>query len=268
MIKMGIWKVLCVVLLFGVADVRGQKAATGEVQLIEGTLIARDIIKSASWYVRNLNFKVKESKREEYAIIENGHFRLRVITAKRTITAGQVRMPEKKERINGFYELGFLCSDLDSLMYQYEGRDIRRLTELEYDEDYKTSTVVLADPDGNRVKLFQATSAQKKTFNYFKANYLAITTSDVETSVRWYQTHLGFEEVSNNYSRSSSITFSLLRRGDVLLELQELAGKTMEITELLSDQIELTRLDVVTLGTVGKKERTDITDNDGNKLRF
>lgn len=265
---MRIWKVLCIVLLFGVMDVRGQKTEGGEVQLIAGTLIARDIIKSASWYVKHLNFKVKESKREEYAIIENGHFILKVVTAKRTITAAQVRMPEKKERINGFYELGFLCSDLDSLMYQYEGRGIRRLQELEYDEDYNTKTVVLADPDGNRVKLFQATSAQKKTFNYFKANYLAITTSDVETSVRWYQSNLGFEEVKNNYSRNSPVSFSLLKRGDVLLELQELAGKTMEITELLSDQIELTRFDVITLGPVGKKERADITDNDGNKLRF
>ncbi len=258
------------VLLMGMGLYAGaQEVKNEELQLQGATLVARDIIKSASWYVRHLNFKVKKSKRGELAIIENGHFSLTVVTAKRTVTASQVKLPEKKERINGFYEIGFLCSDLDSLLYQYEGRGINIVQQPEYNEYFQATTVVLADPDGNRVRLFQATPAQKKTFNYFKAHYLAVTTSEVENSVRWYETHMGFEAVRNNNSRISPVSSCLMKRGQVWLELQEVAGRTMEVTELLSNQVELARLHEVSLGTASSKTPVQpITDNDGNKYQW
>mgnify|MGYP003647376472 CR=1 FL=1 len=236
------------------------------VHLFEVKMMARDVFQSAKWYAKHLNFKVTKSKHREFVILENGDFTLHIVTAKQTITASQVRMTPNKERINGFYELGFLCNDLDSLMYQYEGREIRRLKEPGFDMDYKTKTVVLADPDGNRVKLFQASKDQIPTINYFKANFISITTSDLETGVRWYQTNFGFKEVLKNYSKDSNITLSILKNNDMTIELQELSGRTMEITELLSNQIELTGFNVITLSD--GQELIDITDNDGNKFKY
>lgn len=236
------------------------------IHLSEVRMMARDVFQSAKWYAKHLNFKVTKSKHREFVILENGDFTLHIVTAKQTITASQVKLPQNKERINGFYELGFLCNDLDSLMYQFEGREIRRLKEPGFDMDYKTKTVVLADPDGNRVKLFQASKDQIPTINYFKANFISITTSDLETGVRWYQTNFGFKEVLRNYSKDSNVTLSVLKNKDMIIELQELSGRTMEITELLSNQIELTGFNEITLSE--GHELSDITDNDGNKIKY
>lgn len=236
------------------------------IHLSEVRMMARDVFQSAKWYAKHLNFKVTKSKHREFVILENGGFTLHIVTAKQTITASQVKLPPNKERINGFYELGFLCNDLDSLMYQFEGREIRRLKEPGFDMDYKTKTVVLADPDGNRVKLFQASKDQIPTINYFKANFISITTSDLETGVRWYQTNLGFKEALKNYSKDSNVTLSVLKNKDMIIELQELSGRTMEITELLSNQIELTGFNEITLSE--GHELSDITDNDGNKIKY
>lgn len=238
-----------------------------QVELVKIDMIARDVFETAKWYVKHLNFKVKKAKSREYAILEKGDFTLHITTSKYTVTTSQVKLPPNKERINGFYELGFQCSDLDSLLFQYEGRNIRTLKDLGYDMEHKTNTVVLADPDGNRVKLFQ--SKEKITgYEFFKPNYISITTSDIETGVRWYKTNLGFHEISNNYAQRARISHCILKKGGLIVELQELSGRTMEITELLSSHIELTRIDVISLGSDSKKELRNITDNDGNKIKY
>ncbi|MEQ6121931.1 VOC family protein [Reichenbachiella sp. MALMAid0571] len=254
------------ILLFTVEGFSQNTNPEKKLHLSEVRMMARDVFQSAKWYARHLNFKVTKSKHREFVILENGDFTLHIVTAKQTVTPSQIEMPPNKERINGYYELGFLCNDLDSLMYQYEGREIRRVKELGFDLDYKTKTVVLADPDGNRVKLFQASKDQIPNINYFKANLVSITTSDLETGVRWYQTNLGFQEILKNYSKDSNTTISILRKDDMTIELQELSGRTMEITELLSNQIELTGFSEIILSN--NKELVDITDNDGNKLKY
>lgn len=238
-----------------------------QVELLKVEMIAHDVFGTAKWYVKHLNFKVKKVKSREYAILEKGDFTLYITTSKYTVTSAQVKLPPNKERINGFYELGFQCSDLDSLMFQYEDRGLRKLKDLGFDMEYQTNTVILADPDGNRVKLFQS-KEKIPGYEFFKPNYISITTSDIETGVRWYKTNLGFSEVANNYSERGRISYCILKKGDFILELQELSGRTMEITELLNNQTEMTRFDAISLGSDSKKELLDITDNDGNKLKY
>ena len=238
-----------------------------QVELVKVDMIARDVFETAKWYVKHLSFKVKKAKSKEYAILEKGDFTLHITTSKHTVTTAQVKLPLNKERINGFYELGFQCSDLDSLMFQYEGRDIRTLQDLGFDMEYQTNTVVLADPDGNRVKLFQS-KEEIPGYVFVKPNYISITTSDIETGVRWYKTNLGFKEISNNYAERARISYCILQKGGFIVELQELSGRTMEITELLSSYIELARIEVISLSSDSKKELKVITDNDGNKLKY
>ncbi|MDP4679590.1 MAG: VOC family protein [Cyclobacteriaceae bacterium] len=238
-----------------------------QITLTKVDMIARDVFETAKWYVKHLSFKVKKAKSREYAILEKGDFTLHITTSKHTVTTSQVKLPINKERINGFYELGFQCSDLDSLLFQYEGRDIRTLKDLGYNMEYQTNTVVLADPDGNRVKLFQS-KEKIPGYEFFKPNYISITTSDIETAVRWYKTNLGFNEISNNYAERAHISHCILKKGGFIVELQEVSGRTMEITELLSSHIELARITVLSLGSNSKKELTPLTDNDGNKLKY
>ena len=239
----------------------------GQVELVKVDMIAHDVFETAKWYVKHLSFKVKKAKPNEYAILEKGDFILHITTSKYTVTSAQVKLPTNKERINGFYELGFQCSDLDSLMFQYEDRGLRKLKDLGFDMEYQTNTVILADPDGNRIKLFQS-KEKIPGYEFFKPNYISITTSDIETGVRWYKTNLGFSEVSNNYSERGRISYCILKKGGFILELQELSGRTMEITELLNNQTEMTRFDVISLGMDSKEQLRDITDNDGNKLKY
>ncbi|MFY0651311.1 MAG: VOC family protein [Cyclobacteriaceae bacterium] len=241
---------------------------SGEFQITEIKIIARDIIESAKWYIKHMGFKLKKNKSGEYAIIENRQFRMNIVTAKRTVNFNQLSMPDNRERINGFHEIGFLCSDIDSLMYQYEGRSIKILEQPRLDLKYKVKTVVLADADGNRIRLFQANQEQKSSFHYFRPYYLCITTSDIETGARWYEKDMGFAQLTNNYSERERISFAILTKGTMLLELQELSGRTMEITELLSDQIELTRFDEITFSPPKSEQAINMTDNDGNKLKF
>ena len=86
--------------------------------------------------------------------------------------------------------------------------------------------------------------------------------------MRWYKTNLGFNEISNNYAERAHISHCILKKGGLIVELQEISGRTMETTELLSSHIELARITVISLGSDSKKELKNITDNDGNKLKF
>ena len=233
----------------------------------EVKMIVRDIVQTGKWYVKNLNFEVKKAKSREFVILTNGDFTLHMVTHKRTILPYQVQLPPNKERINGFYELGFTSSDLDSLMYQFEGRGIRYAKDYGFDPDYNTETVTLIDPDGNRVKLFQEHKERNSGFHYFRPEFVSITTSDIETGSRWYVEKMGFTEIRNNYSQHARISYSILKKGSVTVELQELSGRTMETTELLSDQVELTRFDQITFAPSHSAEPQPLTDNDGNKLR-
>jgi hypothetical protein len=260
--------ILLLVYILSCSQAIGQAVDTeDQVELVKVDMIARDVFETAKWYVKHLNFKVKKAKSREYAILEKGDFTLHITTSKHTVITSQVNLPVNKERINGFYELGFQCADLDSLLFQYEGRGIRTLKDLGYDMEYQTNTIVLADPDGNRVKLFQS-KEKIPGYEFFKPNYISITTSDIETGVRWYKTNLGFNEISNNYAERAHISHCILKKGGLIVELQELSGRTMEITELLSSYIELAGIDVISFSSDSKKELTNITDNDGNKLKF
>ena len=245
-----------------------EKLEADELKLVKVDMIVRDVLQSAKWYVKHLDFKVKKANVREYAIIENRGFIIHMTKAKRVVTASQIKMPPKKERINGFYELGFLCEDLDSLIFQYEGRPINIVKDKGLDLHHNTNTVVLADPDGNRVKIFQTKAKEKVENGYFKPNYIGITTSDIETSSRWYQSRLGFTETANNYSEHARISYGILERNGLTIELQELSGRTMEITELLNNQVELARVHTISLSDGVKKELTQHTDSDGNKLKY
>ncbi|MCB0279466.1 MAG: VOC family protein [Calditrichaeota bacterium] len=64
------------------------------------------------------------------------------------------------------------------------------------------------------------------------AYFSAIIVTDIDTSIAWYTRHLGFELLKRNEFTAQNIRQANLKTGDILIELIEAKGKTLNSAEL------------------------------------
>ncbi len=124
-------------------------------------IIVKDIDSSIVWYSNNLGFKVLDQVNFEdiglkQANLENRNIKIELIQSNKTLYAEDIlKNQPKKTLIAGFFKFGFLVSDFTGMIKQLEINNVNFHGRIVQDENSGKKMVIIKDPDGNRIQLFE-----------------------------------------------------------------------------------------------------------------
>ncbi len=124
-------------------------------------IIVKDMTRSKSWYEKVLGFKVlTETENTERGIkivnLENSMIQLELIELANTTSLDQVLagLP-KGSRLSGFFKFGFKVAGFDRWVAYLKETDANNLGRVVNDPVSGKRMLILKDPDGNRIQLFE-----------------------------------------------------------------------------------------------------------------
>jgi len=124
-------------------------------------MIVANIDISIDWYSNNLGFEVLNKKEFEsagfkQANLKRGNILIELIELKTAIS------PEKaipnytaKTRIQGLFKFGLLISDFDNWIQELTKLKVNFHGRVVKSEETQKRMVIIKDPDGNRIQLFE-----------------------------------------------------------------------------------------------------------------
>ena len=134
-----------------------QKLENSNPQHYFTSLIVKDMDRSINWYSNHLDFKVvKEVELEERGIkqvnLQSASGLLELIELNNSIASDTLMVNYSKgTKIQGFFKVGFLVEDLDLMVVKLdENKD-----NIVIDPITQKRMIVVRDPDGNRIQLFE-----------------------------------------------------------------------------------------------------------------
>lgn len=124
-------------------------------------VIVEDFESSLNWYTGVLGFKVinKQASEErgfKQANIKRGDILLELIELNSALSP-KTALPgyTNKTRLTGFFKIGFLITDFDRWIKQLETLETSFYGNIVEDPVSKKRMVIITDPDGNRIQLFE-----------------------------------------------------------------------------------------------------------------
>ena len=122
--------------------------------------IVKDIDQSIDWYSKNLGFEVLDKTENEaygfsQANLKRGSIAIELIEIKNSINPAEV-VPNfnKKTKVQGIFKVGFLVSDLDEWVKHLKKNAVTFHGDVVTDKSGQRM-VILKDPDGNKIQLFE-----------------------------------------------------------------------------------------------------------------
>ena len=124
-------------------------------------LIVSNIENSIVWYSDNMGFEVLNKREFEeagfkQANLKCGNILIELIELSTAVSVKDV-IPNynDKTRLTGFFKIGFLISDFDKWIRHLTVREVEFHGTVVTDNESGKRMVILKDPDGNRIQLFE-----------------------------------------------------------------------------------------------------------------
>ncbi|WP_299521596.1 VOC family protein [Winogradskyella sp.] len=124
-------------------------------------IVVEDIDISINWCKKNLGFKTinkyeSENKQLRQVNIVCGDILIELIELKSSVTANELLKDQpKKTFINGFFKIGFLLDEFDTRVEHLKKLGVQFHGTIVIDKHLGKEMVIIKDPDGNRVELFE-----------------------------------------------------------------------------------------------------------------
>ena len=250
------------ILLFGITNV-GAQIDPNRLYLNSATVISSDIKASATWYRKYMKFKMADYRPDGYALMTKGEFSIKFIQGQNTIKLHELNFANGKKFVNGIDKIGFAVNQFDSLELYFRRNEERFLEEPAHHKNLNCRTMIVEDPDGNKI-LFMDRPDHQKTYTV-RPVFFCISSSDYITSLKWYKSKMGFVEME--LKDDANIHYqNYLKRDDIILELVHLPYESLETTEFMPVERDLAAIDVVSFRLGTAKKVAFEMDNNGNKI--
>ncbi|MCV9389099.1 VOC family protein [Reichenbachiella ulvae] len=236
-----------------------------ELRFTRATLIVRDLKTSAAWYRKFLQFKIEEYRPNKHVKMRNNDFQLILTQGNATLLKSQIRFKEGKKYINGITKIGFDINQFDSLHLYLERYEQKLAKDTYKDKNLSLNTFIAEDPDGNLIQFFDV--PDNNTKYTVTPSFFTIQSSDYINTLKWYTSHLGFEEIE--VVDDSNIHYqNFLKKDDITLELIHLPYESMETTEFMPVDRDLAMIEELTFKIGVAKNKAFELDNNGNKIVY
>jgi catechol 2,3-dioxygenase-like lactoylglutathione lyase family enzyme len=153
-----------IILLFFIGFSFLSQAQTESTQDLKGSfsaIIVSDINTSIDWYSSVLGLKMlhkTESKERGFkqSNLKKGAISIELIELNKAINLKK-EFPNfnNKMRFNGLFKIGFLVSNFDKWMLDLKKKKVSIYGNVVTDNVSKKRMVIILDPDGNRIQLFE-----------------------------------------------------------------------------------------------------------------
>lgn len=145
-------------LLFLLISCLGSAQSVDELKPYFSALIVDDIEVSKAWYTQNLGFEiVNESSLPERGIkqvnLKSGFGLIELIEISSSKKASE--LTDQKARIQGIFKIGFQVRDLDEWVKKLRENKVSFSGNIVEDPNTNKRMVIILDPDGNRIQLFE-----------------------------------------------------------------------------------------------------------------
>lgn len=138
-----------------------QKDSTLELEPYFSALIVRDIEASIDWYSSKLEFEVinrveSEERGFKQSNLKRGNIAIEIIELDKAVQLKEV-VPDysSKMRIVGLFKIGFRVTDFEKWIAHLTNEKVDFYGRIVTDDATGKKMVIITDPDGNRIQLFE-----------------------------------------------------------------------------------------------------------------
>ena len=189
-------------------------------------IVTSDVEELSGWYQKNFGFKVVEEDHLTYKGLN-----LYLEENSKAVHRDTLKGLHNVNNVPGFYKLGFLTNQFDNLVEQLKGNGVQFVGSVVYDERLEKRMLVIKDPDGNRLQLFEDNGKHK-----LKPYLISIIVEGIGEQEKWYQMKLPVLETINLDLPEGTAYIRVLRGKDFLIELIKV-DDTLIRSQLDYDQI-------------------------------
>lgn len=186
----------------------------------EVTIVANDPEVIAKWYTTNLAFQNPKANQE----ILYGDFRIIFQKNENAVTRERLKEAFHVEQIPGFFKIGFLTNRFNDMVARFRKNNVTLVGDVVYDKNLDRRTLVVKDPEGNHVQIFEDDGNQK-----LRPYFISVVVESIGEMEKWYQVKLPIEQSYLMDLPERNIFMRILEGQHVLVELidsSEMAVKT------------------------------------------
>jgi catechol 2,3-dioxygenase-like lactoylglutathione lyase family enzyme len=139
----------------------GQNQSLPDPEAYFSAIIVNDIESSITWYSNNFGFKVlnkieSEEKGFKQANLKCGNILIELIELELSLSPKSLlENHPKKTKIDGFFKLGFLVSEFEKWVDYLKQSKVEFYGSVVTDNLSGKKMLLIKDPDGNRIQLFE-----------------------------------------------------------------------------------------------------------------
>ncbi|MBC8754818.1 VOC family protein [Kordia sp. YSTF-M3] len=139
----------------------GQSESLPNPEAYFSAIIVSDIESSITWYSNNFGFKVlnkieSEERGFKQANLKCGNILIELIELKSSVSRKSLlKNHPKKTKIDGFFKFGFLVSEFEKWVDHLKQAKVEFYGSVVTDNLSGKKMLLIKDPDGNRIQLFE-----------------------------------------------------------------------------------------------------------------
>lgn len=187
--------------------------AKNQFEILELNLITKQPEVLAKWYEKHLDFQVSN----DFELLYHDNLTITLEERKKARHRDSLKEAYNVQRLPGLYKFGFITNQFDNLVASLKNSGAQLVGSVVQDNNLNRRTVIVKDPDGNRIQLFEDFGQDK-----LKPYFLALTVEDIGLQEKWYQMKLPLTEVYNLDLKDQSIFIRLLEGENLAVELIQL----------------------------------------------
>ncbi len=152
---------IALVLTLNISYLHAQGKVLTDPQAYFTAIIVSDMETSLPWYVRAFEFDVLNQvdlpqRGIKQANLKRGEIQIELIELKGSLSTESLLADQPaKTKMQGFFKFGMLISDFEEWINHLEGAQVTFNGDIVKDPLSGKRTVLILDPDGNRIQLFE-----------------------------------------------------------------------------------------------------------------
>lgn len=215
------------------------------------TIITKNAEQLAKWYEKNLDF----DRSLENDLLYHKNLTILLEENDKAKHRDSTKVAYNLDRLPGFFKIGFLTNQFDNLVESLRENEVKFVGGVVTDKIQDRRMLVIKDPDGNRIQLFEDRGPHK-----LKPYLVSLIAEHIGEQEKWYQMKLPVATTHNLDVPDQEIYIRVLEGSGFLIELIETTDRPVK-SEL--DQAQITGFyEIIVDGAKSAFE----TDHEGNRI--